>query len=132
MRRALTATLILLLGAAGAGLAQTTYTCPGTFLSHDADYDTTVYTDLNNKYITVSMNLFTNTTSGWSYTADMSNVWPCQVFGFVVDQGARVLLQCACVAPEQNGLSPIQTATTYIVAGGGQCSYQGDLTFSCQ
>ncbi len=112
----------------------TTYSCPNQFTSHDAGADTIVNTNLTTKTAIVTMNLFTGTdTADWSYTADMSTPYDCDVVGTVVDQGSRVLLSCNCIAAKAaNGISPIQTATTLIVSAGSQCSYNGNLQFTCQ
>lgn len=127
----LSALLILALSTSAA-IAETTYTCPSQYTAHDDEHDTMVITDLTKKYITVSMNLFTTLANDWSADADMSNVWSCQPFGYPVDQGSRVILVCACNAPEVNGVSPVQTSVNLIVAAGSQCTYGGNLTFTCQ
>jgi len=115
-----------------AAFAETTYTCPAQYSARDEGARTVANTNLSQKTIVVSMDLFTTAADGWSAEADMSTLFSCEVLGFVVDQGSRVLLTCTCAAPKVNGVSPIQTSTTLIVAAGSQCSYSGNLQFTCE
>ncbi len=115
-----------------AAFAETTSTCPAQYSARDVGARTIVNTSLGQTSIVVSLDLFTEGADGWSAEANMSTLFSCEVLGFVVDQGSRGLLTCTGEAPQPNGVSPIQTSTTLIVAAGSQCSYSGNLQFTCE
>jgi hypothetical protein len=114
-------------------LAETTYTCPSTFSTRDESLDTIINTNLSARNIVISMDIFTEGPGEWASTAGASTIYDCEVAGIVTDQGSRVLLSCNCIAPrDKNGISPIHTSITLIVPAGSQCSYGGNLQFSCE
>ncbi len=121
---------LLTLAATPAAFAATTYTCPSQVRAQDSENRASVILNLTAQTMTVTYNLFTmNPASGWSATAVAGFPVSCRVTGQVVDQGSRVLLVCNCVGELNH--TQISANATYQVAGGSQCTYQGNLQFQC-